>query len=244
MSVPPAGPSIVSVQRAAVSPRRGHGSSRSTAIERACSSYRSPARSRRAGCPRVGGVDQRLPALVRPAAGRTNAIGSSPALKHHQQRVADDRARRARRPRRSRRRSAARRGSARRASSTSRRSSRRPTDRATRCRARRRRGCRRPWKNLRRRSTGWSFQMRISRRVNSRKSRCSGVQVPVGPADLVVLAVRVVVAVLRAADLVAAADHRHAEREHQRRHEVAPLTVAQLERRAGRRSALRRRSSS
>ena len=37
---------------------------------------------------------------------------------------------------------------------------------------------RRPWKNLRRRSTGWSFQMRITRRVNSRKSRCSAASGP------------------------------------------------------------------
>ena len=52
---------------------------------------------------------------------------------------------------------------------------------------------------------------------------------PVEPRDLVVLAVGVVVAVLRAADLVAAEQHRHALRQQQRRQEVAHLAVAQRE---------------
>ena len=77
---------------------------------------------------------------------------------------------------------------------------------------------------------------RISRRVNSRNSLLLGRQVPVGPADLVVLAVGVVVAALRLAELVAAADHRHALREQQRRHEVALLPLAQLEHAPDRRS--------
>ena len=71
--------------------------------------------------------------------------------------------------------------------------------------------------------------MRMTRRVNSRKSRVGARQIPVGPADLVVLAVGVVVAALGAAHLVAAADHRHADRQQQRRHQVAPLALAQLE---------------
>ena len=47
--------------------------------------------------------------------------------------------------------------------------------------------------------------------------------------SLVVLAVGVVVALLRAPELVAAADHRHADRQQQRRHEVALLLLAQLD---------------
>ena len=50
---------------------------------------------------------------------------------------------------------------------------------------------------------------------------------PVDPADLVVLAVGVVVAVLRAPDFVAGQDHRHAAREHQDGDEVPDLPVAQ-----------------
>src|SRR5205807_3874890 len=46
---------------------------------------------------------------------------------------------------------------------------------------------------------------------------------PVVPGDLVVLAVRVVVAALRAADLVAAQDHRHTLRDEQRREQVLAL---------------------
>ena len=52
---------------------------------------------------------------------------------------------------------------------------------------------------------------------------------PVEPRDLVVLAVGVVVAALRAADLVAAEQHRDALREEQRGEEVALLARAELE---------------
>ena len=51
---------------------------------------------------------------------------------------------------------------------------------------------------------------------------------PVEPGELVVLAPRVVVAVLRAAELVAPEQHRHALREQQRRQEVAHLPQPQL----------------
>ena len=69
-------------------------------------------------------------------------------------------------------------------------------------------------------------------------------RLPVDPADLVVLAVRIVVAALRAAELVARLQHRHALRHQQRREHVADLALAQLGHRADRRSDLRRRSSS
>ena len=52
------------------------------------------------------------------------------------------------------------------------------------------------------------------------------VEFPVVPADLVVLAIGVVVAVLGAANLVAAAHHGHALREKQRRQEIALLPLA------------------
>src|SRR5262249_61774323 len=54
------------------------------------------------------------------------------------------------------------------------------------------------------------------------------VELPVEPGELVVLAVGVVVAALRAPELVAAAEHRHALRQRQRRDEVALLPLAQL----------------
>ena len=53
------------------------------------------------------------------------------------------------------------------------------------------------------------------------------VELPVGPGDLVVLAVGVVVAALGAPDLVAAQQHRHALRQEQRRQQVPHLPVAQ-----------------
>ena len=63
---------------------------------------------------------------------------------------------------------------------------------------------------------------------------CEGTEVvldlvrrPVDPGDLVVLAVRVVVPALGAAELVAADRHRDALREEQRRQEVALLARAQ-----------------
>src|SRR4051794_23490789 len=52
--------------------------------------------------------------------------------------------------------------------------------------------------------------------------------VPAEPRDLAVLAPRVVVTALRAAELVAAEDHRRALREEERHEEVALLTRAQL----------------
>src|SRR6185503_6048251 len=53
------------------------------------------------------------------------------------------------------------------------------------------------------------------------------VEVPVDPRQLVVLAVGVVVAALRPAELVAVADHRHALRQQHRRQEVALLPFPQ-----------------
>ena len=53
--------------------------------------------------------------------------------------------------------------------------------------------------------------------------------VPRRPADLGVLTVRVVIAALRSAQFVAAADHRHADRQHQRGHDVPALPIAQLQ---------------
>ena len=50
---------------------------------------------------------------------------------------------------------------------------------------------------------------------------------PARPADRVVLAVRVVVALLRATELVAPEKHRHALGEQQRRHEVSLLAMSQ-----------------
>src|SRR4029079_12966957 len=52
---------------------------------------------------------------------------------------------------------------------------------------------------------------------------------PVVPRNLVVLAVRVVVAALRPADFIPAQQHRHPLREHQRRQEVAGLTAPKRE---------------
>src|SRR5207248_2308463 len=53
-------------------------------------------------------------------------------------------------------------------------------------------------------------------------------RVPVEPADLVVLAVRVVIAVLRVANRVAGEKHRHSLRKQQRCHEIAFLTRTYL----------------
>ncbi len=83
--------------------------------------------------------------------------------------------------------------------------------RSSRCPRARTRRCRRvaaaigrPWNQRRRRNTGWSRRKRDERggELEERRRRSS---VPVEPGDLVVLAVGVVVAVLGAADLVAAA---------------------------------------
>ena len=67
-----------------------------------------------------------------------------------------------------------------------------------------------PRRNARRRNTGCSRRSTISRRVNSSSSALVLEQAPVEPGDLVVLAPGVVVAVLRAAELVAAEQHRRA----------------------------------
>ena len=69
-------------------------------------------------------------------------------------------------------------------------------------------------------------------------------QRPVEPGRLVVLAVRVVVAALRASDLVAHQQHRRAHAEEQQCEEVLDLPVAERLDRPDRRWGLRRRSSS
>ena len=58
-------------------------------------------------------------------------------------------------------------------------------------------------------------------------SACLSTSVPVEPADLVVLAIGVVVAALRAPDLVAHQQHRRPEREQGQGQEVLDLAVAQ-----------------
>ena len=85
----------------------------------------------------------------------------------------------------------------------------------------------RPARNLPRRKTGWALRSSIRRLVNSRCSPCALAQPPLVPGELVVLAPGVVVAVLRAAELVAAEQHRHALGEEQRGEEVALLAPAQ-----------------
>src|SRR6266513_6132279 len=50
---------------------------------------------------------------------------------------------------------------------------------------------------------------------------------PIEPADLVVLAINVVIAVLRPAPLIAAGQHRHALRKKKCRQEISALTIAQ-----------------
>ena len=85
----------------------------------------------------------------------------------------------------------------------------------------------RPWNHRRRVKTGCSVRSLIRSCVNLRSARVR--LLPVVPGELVVLAVGVVVALLRAADLVAAAQHRHALGQEQRREEVAHLAVPQRE---------------
>ena len=53
------------------------------------------------------------------------------------------------------------------------------------------------------------------------------ITLPVEPADLVVLAISVIVAVLRPAPLVASGQHRHALRKKKRRQEIPALALAQ-----------------
>src|SRR5215469_4588491 len=50
---------------------------------------------------------------------------------------------------------------------------------------------------------------------------------PVEPGSLIVLAIRVVVAALRASNLVSTKQHRHSERQQQCREKVALLTITQ-----------------
>ena len=65
-------------------------------------------------------------------------------------------------------------------------------------------------------------------RMNRRKPAFCSVQRPIDPAQGIVLAPGIVVAVLGAEKLVAAQDHRHALRDHQGRHQVADLAAAEL----------------
>ena len=92
--------------------------------------------------------------------------------------------------------------------------------------------------------SGAACGRRSARLKNRRGRRCCSTQRPVEPAELVVLAVGVVVAALRAADLVAGDEHRHALREQQDRSEVLDLAARGAPRSPGRRSRPRRRSSS
>ncbi len=85
----------------------------------------------------------------------------------------------------------------------------------------------RPWNHRRRRKTGCAWRRAMSPAVKA--SRSSSASRPVEPGDLVVLAVGVVVAALRAADLVAAEQHRHALRQQQRGQQVALLACPQRE---------------
>ena len=101
-----------------------------------------------------------------------------------------------------------------------------------------------PVKNERRRRLEWRARSAIICLKNRNSSAFSLDQRPVEPGELVVLAVGVVVAVLRAADLVAGDEHRHALREEQDRGEVLHLPLAEARRSPGRRSGPRRRSSS
>ena len=102
---------------------------------------------------------------------------------------------------------------------------------------------RRPWKNRRRCRAGCAMAQRRDAASEREQRLLPLVELPVVPANAVVLAVGVVVPALRAAHLVAAADHRHALREQQRGQEVALLALAQRHEPPGRRSAPRRRSS-
>ena len=83
----------------------------------------------------------------------------------------------------------------------------------------------RPLNHPRRRNAGCPACRWMRRRVNCEQLLVD--VVPVEPRDLVVLAVGVVVPALRAADLVAAEQHRNALREEQRRQDVALLPRSQ-----------------
>ncbi len=83
---------------------------------------------------------------------------------------------------------------------------------------------------------------RISSLTNRWMSPCCLEVRPVEPADFVVLAIGVVVAVLGAPDLVAHQDHRRTQRQEGDGEEVLDLPIAELPRSPGHRSALRPRS--
>ena len=87
--------------------------------------------------------------------------------------------------------------------------------------------CRAPFRNVSRRRPGACLrsdeQLPHERGQPARRVG----EIPVDPADLVVLAVGVVVAALRAIQLVARQQHRHALREEQRGQHVAHLAAAQ-----------------
>ena len=85
----------------------------------------------------------------------------------------------------------------------------------------------RPWKKVRRRKTGCRRCRSRTWRVKARRSCWARGEAPVEPAQLVVLAVGVVVSPAR--HLVAHADHRHALREEQGGEEVAHLARAEGE---------------
>ena len=103
--------------------------------------------------------------------------------------------------------------------------------------------CSLPVRNVGRRKTGCARRSAISRCVNACSASARVVELPVDPAELVVLAVGVVVAALRAAELVAGEQHRHPLREQERGEEVAELAVAERVHRRDRPSPPRRRSS-
>ena len=104
--------------------------------------------------------------------------------------------------------------------------------------------CSAPLRKVSRRNSGCARRNCASPRTNCSSESSALSAGPVDPADLVVLAVGVVVALLRAIQLVAGQQHGHALREEQRGQQVAHLAAAQRDDRARRRWGLRRRSSS
>ena len=84
-----------------------------------------------------------------------------------------------------------------------------------------------PPKNCGRRKTGCARRSAIRSRTNAEELGIVAL-FPTEPADLVVLAVRIVVAHLRVVELIAGEQHRQALREQQRREHVALLLRAQV----------------
>ena len=78
-----------------------------------------------------------------------------------------------------------------------------------------------PLRNVSRRSQSRERRRSISSCTKRNRPRVRLGKAPVEPGDLVVLAIGVVVAALRAAELVAGQQHRHALRQEQRREQVA-----------------------